>query len=157
VAGLLAVSQFDDLAVARFLQSSENLLFIIFIPSFFWETFCRVSPRPEKTIELVGSWLLRSCLLYLWAFVLAFIALGILTGVGPLRWSKGSWDSTMTLELYSMHFERATVLALSLFCAFGAQVAFDFSRARRRARIKAATEKAEPSDEHERGWRASSR
>lgn len=130
MAGIFALSQFEELPLAQLLQSFDGLVLLIFVPAIFWDAFCRVSPRPVTKLESISSWILRCWILYFWAFLLAFFAVGLLAGVGPLRWSNGSWDDTITPEIRAMYFERGMTFALSIIIASAVLVSYDRWRAR---------------------------
>jgi hypothetical protein len=117
VAGLFALSQFEKLKSAQILTSIDAFVLLLFTPPIIWDACCRVSPRPKTMIAIIAEWFLRYWLAYFWTFMMTFSAIGFVTGVGPLRWSGGAFQNTMTPEIRMMYPERAFTMAVSIIVA----------------------------------------
>ena len=125
VAGLFALSQFEELTSAQVLTSNGAFILLLFVPPIIWDACCRVSPRPESSVGIIGEWFLLNWLAYFWIFMMPFIAFGFVTGLGPLRWSGGVWHGTMNPEFRMMYPQRAFTIAVSIIIAALAIARYD--------------------------------
>lgn len=117
VASLFALTQFEELRVARALTSSDSFVVLLFAPPIVWDAFCRASARPRGIAVIICEWLFRCCMVYFATFMLTFIAFGFVTGVGPLRWSNGAFQVTISPEFRTRYSERAFTIAVSIVIA----------------------------------------
>lgn len=125
VAGLFALSQFEELTWAQILTSTEAFVLFLFAPPIAWDACCRVSPRQKTRTGIISEWFLVNCLAYLWIFLMTFFAIGFVTDLGPLRWSDGGWDGAMNPEFRKMYPERAFTMAVSIIIAALAIACYD--------------------------------